>query len=150
MNEPMEGRNPHVLSGEVAANILINSAKPENKMLMSFGVTNGSPLFTIYRDGEPLVTLWRDGTCKIENELYLDEAAKLFLKAVASITLYRHVHPGYVLRKQGVSEFLQVDVQGENWIQDVDQATQFARVGDVLPFLRTGYEAVPVNEAMDF
>jgi hypothetical protein len=136
---------------QIAQTVTFNMARPETQMMVMFGIDLAKPLITVYHgDNQPIVELWRDGTCSIKNMDYLDEAARTFYKAVASIVKQYMDYPGWVVRKEGVSEYLQIDDVGINEVQKVHEATHFARERDAMAACRSGYEVVPAAEGMLF
>lgn len=57
----------------------------------------------------------------------------------------------FVVRKKGVSVFLQVRISELDWVLNVDQATHFARESDAeLACASFSEEVVPASKAMVF
>lgn len=148
----LKADSPHLtLSEPLTATVQFQSARPDSKMLVSFGVRPGGPMITVYHgDEQAVVEIWRDGTCKL-NEQYLDEAARTFYKAVASEIQLEQQRPGFVVRKKGVSEYMMVRRDEVDWTQNVDHATHFARQIDAeISMLGVNEEVVPAVDAMNF
>lgn len=139
------------LSEPLASTIQFQSARPDSKMMVSFGVHPDKPMIIVYHgDEQAVVEIWRDGTCKL-NEQYLDEAARTFYKAVASVIQLEQQRPGFVVRKKGVSEYMMVRRDEVDWTHSVDHATHFARQIDAeISMLGLNEEVVPAVDAMNF
>lgn len=135
----------------LTSTIQFNACQPNTKMMVAFGTDPKVPMITVYHgDQQAVVQIWRDGTCKL-NEQYLDEAARTFYKAVASVIQLDLKRPGFVVRKKGVSRFLQVRVDVLEWTQNPDHATRFAdKESAELACASFTEEVVPAAEAMIF
>ncbi len=99
--------------------------------------------FGAVADGSNVV-IHHDGTIEIKQPEKIDDAAQQFLSAVGG--LLKH---GYVVRKKGVNEFLQVRLYRE-YVQDVEEATHFARRQDAEGAVFGDQEVVPASKAMVF
>jgi hypothetical protein len=144
--------NEHVIRAEQ----LVFNGPALKGATIGFGIDQKMPMITITGpDGKDQVTWWRDGTCKIESPDYLDEAAKLFVNAVAGVMKsYGEVETGYVIRKGRTSEFVQLvnfGTPGYDMVQHYPDATRFVRRGDAELAKPMGdYQTVPVTQAMNF
>jgi hypothetical protein len=96
--------------------------------------------------GEANVIIRDDGTIEVRHPERIDEAAQQFLTAVSD-----HLKYGYVVRKKGVSLFLQVRMHDTEWVQNPEHATHFARQQDAEHTTASATEeVVPASKAMVF
>jgi hypothetical protein len=123
-------------------------------MMVSFGVDPKSALVTIYGadDAKEIVVWHRDGTVTILDPAHIDEAAQIFVKAVANIIKQEMAPQGFVVRRRGVNEFLKIECGDEEWVQNPDDALHFARQTDASWVVggNPSLEVVPVPNAMVF